>query len=63
MQVAPQTRIIADGWAAYKGLEKVGFHWDWVNHKENFVKPGHPDIHTNTIEGSFFIIIYRELEK
>ena len=50
-KVAPGTRIITDGWAAYKGIEKLGFLWDWVNHKENFVKPGHPDVHTNTIEG------------
>ena len=44
-------KIITDGWAAYKSLGDLGYEFDFVNHSENFVKPGCPDVHTNTIEG------------
>ena len=32
------TKIITDGWAAYKGLKHLGFEWDSVNHSTEFVK-------------------------
>ena len=32
------TKIITDGWAAYKGLSALGYEWDWVNHSKEFVK-------------------------
>ena len=57
-KVAHETRLITDGWAAYKGVEKLWFYWDWVNHQENFVKPGHPDVHTNTIEGILYVQMF-----
>ena len=34
----------------------LGFSWDWVNHSENFTKPGQPDVHTNEIEGKWFVV-------
>ena len=33
-----------------------GFSWDWVNHSVNFVKPGQPDVHTNEVEGKWFVV-------
>ena len=36
--VAPGTTIYTDGWSSYKGLEKCGYSWDFVNHSEEFVK-------------------------
>ena len=50
------TRIITDGWKAYRTLGEEGFVWDWVNHETNFVKPGTKDIHTNRIEGQWHCI-------
>ena len=50
-KVEKGTRILTDGWAAYKTLGEEGYSWDFVNHSEHFVKPGAPDVHTNTIEG------------
>ena len=32
------TKIITDGWAAYKKLNTLGFEWDWMNHSKEFVK-------------------------
>ena len=32
------TKIITDGWAAYKGLRHLGYEWDSVNHSTEFVK-------------------------
>ena len=32
------TKIITDGWAAYKRLKTLGYEWDWVNHSKEFVK-------------------------
>ena len=32
------TKIITDGWAAYKRLNTLGYEWDWVNHSKKFVK-------------------------
>ena len=51
-------KIITDGWAAYKSLGDHRYEFDFVNHSENFVKPGCPDVHTNTIEGVVFQFIY-----
>ncbi|CAJ0585372.1 unnamed protein product, partial [Mesorhabditis spiculigera] len=49
--IAPGTTIITDGFASYKGLaDHPDYNWQWVNHKENFVKPGHPQVHTQTVE-------------
>ena len=36
---------------SYTHLNKLGYTSDWVNHSENFVKPGSIDVHTETIEG------------
>jgi hypothetical protein len=36
--VEPGTKIITDGWAAYKNLKSLGYDWDWVNQSEEFVK-------------------------
>ena len=53
-QVEKGSKILTDGWAAYKTLPSEGYSWDFVNHSEHFVKPGTRDVHTNTIEGIFF---------
>ena len=60
------TKILTDGWAGYKQLEKLGnifwifvflfiieisgYFWDFVNHSENFRKPEDHSVHTNTIQ-------------
>ena len=67
------TKILTDGWAGYKQLEKLGnifwifvflfiieisgYFWDFVNHSENFRKPEDHSVHTNTIEGSFLDVV------
>lgn len=67
------TKILTDGWAGYKQLEKLGnifwifvflfiieisgYFWDFVNHSENFRKPEDHSVHTNTIEGSFLDVL------
>ena len=53
IEVEQGTRIITDGWQSYKTLGEEGYSWDWVNHSQNFVKPGQSDVHTNRIEGKF----------
>ncbi|CAJ0584563.1 unnamed protein product, partial [Mesorhabditis spiculigera] len=38
--------------ASYKGLaDHPDYNWQWVNHKENFVKPGHPQVHSRQLSG------------
>ena len=32
--------VYTDSWKAYQNLQKLGYGWDFVNHSENFVKPG-----------------------
>ena len=54
--VAIGSRIITDGWQAYKTLGEEGYEWDYVNHSENFVKPGTKDVHTNRIEGQWHCV-------
>jgi hypothetical protein len=48
--VVAGTRIISDGWAAYRNIPSYGFPHEWVNHSENFLSPEDGDIHTQTIE-------------
>lgn len=47
--VQPNTRIITDGWRVYQQLA----NHQWVNHRFNFVDPNNPEVHTNTIEGTW----------
>ena len=32
------------------------FQYDWVNHSENYVQPNNPEVHTQTIESTWFRI-------
>lgn len=49
--IKPGTRIISDGWSAYKQLAKdPNYVWAWVNHKKNFINPEDETVHTQTIE-------------
>ena len=45
----PGTRIITDGWRAYRRLP----NHDVVNHTLHFVDPNDPTVHINTVEGSW----------
>ncbi len=47
--VAPGTMIHTDQWAAYRGLDQLGFLHQSVNHEEHFVDPV-TGAHTQTIE-------------
>jgi transposase-like protein len=44
------SQVISDGWAAYSGLQALGFNHSVVNHSENFVSPNDPMVHTQNIE-------------
>ena len=55
-RVEKGTKIITDGWAAYKDMESYGYEWDWVNHSKEFVKHGDREVHTQRIEGTWFRI-------
>jgi transposase-like protein len=48
--VEPGTRVISDGWSAYKDLGSMGFTPQTVNHSIHFVDPN-TGTHTNTIKG------------
>ena len=59
------TKILEDGWSSYEHFQELSCvvfvcfrmtlmltsHWDFINHSENFRKPGDDSVHTNTIEG------------
>ena len=52
--ILPGTRIISDGWAAYRNISNINngqYVHEIVNHRVNFVDPIEPTIHTQTIEG------------
>lgn len=49
--IRPGSRIISDGWSAYKQLaHDSDYDWSGVNHKKNFVDPNDATVHTQTIE-------------
>jgi len=45
------TWIITDGHYGYRGLPKIGYKHNFVNHTVHFVDSKNPEIHTQTIEG------------
>lgn len=51
--VRPGTRIITDGWAAYRNLATYEYVHDVVIHAENFVAPHDATIHTQRIESTW----------
>ena len=49
----PGTHIMSDGWPAYHNLDQLNgsvYIHDVVIHKQNFVDPLHPEIHTQNVE-------------
>ena len=46
-------QIITDGWAAYSNLSSMGCMHCVVIHKENFVSPDDPEVHTQMIESTW----------
>lgn len=51
--VAPGTRIMTDGWSAYRNLGSMGYLHNVVIHEDNFVAPDDPSIHTQRIEATW----------
>jgi hypothetical protein len=51
--VLPETHIISDGWAAYRGLSTMGYSHSVVIHEENFVAPEDSKVHTQRIESTW----------
>jgi hypothetical protein len=48
------SRIISDEWRGYRNVRNMAggvFTHDTINHRQNFVDPIDPTIHTQTIEG------------
>jgi IS1 family transposase len=52
--VAPGTLIMTDGWAAYSNLDSMGYLHQVVVHEDNFVSPIDSNIHTQTIEATWY---------
>jgi hypothetical protein len=48
--VEPGTRVISDGWKAYKNVSQHGFSHNSVNNSLNFVDPTDPTVHTQRVE-------------
>ena len=48
--ILPGSIIYSDEWAAYNSLSELGYGHKVIKHKENFVHPEDPDIHTQNIE-------------
>lgn len=60
--VLPGSRIISDGWAAYRRLDQLGggtYQHDVVVHEQNFVDPADPEIHTNNVENMWMRAKYK----
>lgn len=49
-RVAAGATIVSDGWAAYEGLQEMGFTHLVVNHSTSFVSPENPEAHTQNVE-------------
>ena len=48
--------MITDGWSAYKKLSEKGFEHAFVNHSIEFVRSDNPNIHTNNVEGNWWVV-------
>ncbi len=54
--ILPGSHIISDGWGAYRGIPNLGggiYTHEVIIHRDNFVDPNDPSIHTQTIEGTW----------
>ena len=49
-KIHPGSRIISDGWRAYRKLTELGFSHDVIIHEREFVSEQDPSIHTQSIE-------------
>ena len=53
-RILPGSRIISDGWAAYRGIQILGIYThDVIVHAMNFVSLHDPTIHTQIIESTW----------
>ena len=57
-RVRPSTRIITDEWRGYRNLDQNKYTHKTICHKNNFVSPDDPSIHTQNIE-----VYWRYLKK
>ena len=51
--IHPESKIISDNYVVYHGLSEIGYDHEMVNHSLEFVERGNPNVHTETIEGTF----------
>lgn len=59
-RIAPGTKILSDGWAAYQSLSTLGYEHEVVNHSINFVDQDNREIHTQNVE-NFWMLLKRFL--
>lgn len=52
-RIRQSTRIMSDGWAAYRNLPIHGYQHHVVNHSQNFVHPTNREVHTQGIENQW----------
>jgi hypothetical protein len=51
--VLPGTHIITDAWPAYRNMSKHGYEHSVVIHKDDFISPADPRVHTQKIESTW----------
>ena len=57
-RIAPGTRIISDGWQAYRTLGDLGYIHEVVIHEDNFADPEDSTINTQRVE-NFWMLLKR----
>ena len=55
--ISKETRLLlSDEWRAYAKLKSLGYNHMTIKHKDNFVDPNDPEVHTQNIENRWGVI-------